>query len=631
MRKNFVFFVLIPLIILGIVLYLFLNSWIESGLEYIGEQIVGAKVEIDNFKITVSPLGGEFSRLQVTDPNDGWKNLFETGKAKFAVDLGQLLRGKFIIETMEVNNLILGTKRTSDGSLPKKEKQAEPQDMYRSTGQEAPEPPVTAMVVAEQQKRSGVTFDIDELKRQLNYDSLLNPCTLYTLRYIDTLKHQVAAVDTQWKTTVAELERSKKRITELETTIKSIDVGGIKDIQTATETLTKVRTALSEAQELRKTVENQRQSITNTIQDMNRSITRIDDVLREDYQRALQAAKLPDLSFSGLSEMIFGKEMIDEALTYLQYAEKARAVIKNSSDKPAMEKPKRFKGQTIHFPVERAYPKLWIKKIHISGGTDQKQNPNYFYAKGEVRNITNDQRITGVPLTVDLLATRGGIVTLTMNFLFDRTKNLPYDRYSVQLSGVPIATMSLGSSSFLPAKITNAKMDAGITVEIPYRGFDGRATIQMYNMAIVFEREPKTVVERIVCDVLTPINKFNTLIRMWKVEDQFKMAFETDLDNQLLARTKQVLGAELARLQNEIKNRVDQEINAKRKELEKLYTEKRETIQARLREYESIVTEKVASIENTKKELEQRIESEKNKKTDEVKRKAGETIKKFLR
>ena len=81
------------------------------------KKIVGAKVEIDNLHLTINPIGIEFARLQVTDPNDGWKNLFETGKVKFALNFGQLLRGKFIIETMEMNNLILRTKRTTDGSF----------------------------------------------------------------------------------------------------------------------------------------------------------------------------------------------------------------------------------------------------------------------------------------------------------------------------------------------------------------------------------------------------------------------------------------------------------------------------------------------------------------------------------
>ncbi len=118
MRKNFILFVLIPFIIFAVVAYFFIDRWIESGLEYGAEDAVGARVEIDNLSVTFSPLGLKFSKLQVADPTDPWRNIFETGEVEVAMNLGQLLRGKYIVENAKVNDLILGTKRTTDGSLP---------------------------------------------------------------------------------------------------------------------------------------------------------------------------------------------------------------------------------------------------------------------------------------------------------------------------------------------------------------------------------------------------------------------------------------------------------------------------------------------------------------------------------
>ncbi len=80
MRKNFILFVLIPFIIFAVVAYFFIDRWIESGIEYAAEDAVGARVEIDNLSVTFSPLGLKFSKLQVADPSDPWKNIFETGK-----------------------------------------------------------------------------------------------------------------------------------------------------------------------------------------------------------------------------------------------------------------------------------------------------------------------------------------------------------------------------------------------------------------------------------------------------------------------------------------------------------------------------------------------------------------------
>jgi uncharacterized protein (TIGR03545 family) len=119
MRKRFVYFILVPVVVLCLVVYVFIDGWVEAGLEAAGEAVVGARVEIDNLAVSLSPIAIQFSRLQVANPHDPWQNVFETGKVRFALNLGQLLRGKYIIETMEVNNLVLGTRRLTDGSLPK--------------------------------------------------------------------------------------------------------------------------------------------------------------------------------------------------------------------------------------------------------------------------------------------------------------------------------------------------------------------------------------------------------------------------------------------------------------------------------------------------------------------------------
>ena len=174
MRKKFIFFLLIPLVVVCLVVYLFIDQWVESGLESAGEAVVGAKVEIDNLRVFLSPIAIQFSRVQVASARDPWKNIFETGKVRFSLSFGQLLRGKYIIETMEVNNLVLGTKRSTYGSLPK----PPPQSSRPSLLSEA-----TASLMHEAQKAP--VFDLNKIRKELKVDSLLSvqnlrTCLLYT-------------------------------------------------------------------------------------------------------------------------------------------------------------------------------------------------------------------------------------------------------------------------------------------------------------------------------------------------------------------------------------------------------------------------------------------------------------------
>jgi uncharacterized protein (TIGR03545 family) len=367
--------------------------------------------------------------------------------------------------------------------------------------------------------------------------------------------------------------------------------------------------------------------LTDGIEKFNGSIKGLDKLATQDFHAVIGLAHLPDVSMKGIAEMVLGKDLLRKAYSYLGYVEMARTKIQNSSDKPPIEMPKRLKGQNIAFPVEHAYPKFWIKKILISGGTDKANDPQYFYAKGQILNISSDQRITGQALTVDLMASKGGTTTLSLDASFDRRKELAVDTYKAQLTGLAVNEMSLGRSDFLPSKVTNAVADATISVVVPGNHFDSNAKILFKNMNLSFDREPRGMVERIVHDVLASIQGFHVDLRMWRNEDTFDVAFATDLDEQLTSRTKQVIGSEVAKIQADLQKKVQEKIAEKRQEAEKLFSEKRDLVMSRLKVYEDQVNGKLALVDAKKKEVEIRIDQEKKKQTDEITKKAKDALK----
>jgi uncharacterized protein (TIGR03545 family) len=621
MRKKFIYFALIPAIIVCIVVYIFLDSWIELALEYGGERAVGSKVEIDNLHVTLNPISVEFSRMQVANPINGWKNLFETGNVKFSLNFGQLLRGKYIVETMEVNNVILGTKRTTDGASPK----------YREEALDIPLIEQAKSALMGDDSKSSVSFDLDKIKRELNIDKLLDPNNLATYRRIDTLKKQISDASVQWKTTLEEIDKSKAKLADIETRAKAIDINNIKTVQAASEALNNANSILTNANDIRASFQTQKNVLTNSVDNFGKSIKDIDDIVTQDFKNILNMAHLPDLSMKSIAEMTLGKELLQKAYEYLGYVEMAKSRISNSTDKPPFETPARFKGQNIHFPVEQSYPKYWIKKVLISGGTDKTLDPQYFYAKGEVHNITDNQRITGFPLTVDLSATKAGSTSLTLGASIDRRKDLSLDNYKAQLTGLPIQQMSLGRSDFLPSKIIDAIADASIDVTVPGSHFDSNTKIFFNNLSLVFDREPNGIVERIVHDVLSSVKGFNVDLHIWQNENKFDVAFATDLDDQLASQTKRVIGNEVMKIQNDLRNKLNAKIAEKRAELEKLYNEKREMVMSKVKEYEIMANEKLVMVEAKKKEIEDRIEQEKKKQTDDVTKKAKDALKDILK
>ena len=624
MRRNVVYFAVVPAAILLIVLYVFLDGWVESGLEYAGERAVGAKVEIDNLALTMSPVGMAFDRLQVADANDPWMNLFETGRVQFAVDLGQLLRAKFIVETVEVNALILGTKRSTDGSIPPP---PPPQAAEQTTVSEPSLVEQAAPALVEDARKAPV-FDMAKLRADLKIDSLVDPKNLLTFRHLDSLKRQIDAASADWDTTLASFDKGKTQAEEIETRVRSINVNEIKTLPQATEAFNNAKTAYTTVQEVTKTLADRKRSVTDGINGIASGIRQIDDVATQDFRTTVALAQLPDLSMKGLAQLALGKDLMTEAQTYLGYADMVRNKIPEHSSRPDPTQPKRSEGIAVHFPLERSYPKVWIKQILVSGGTDAQQDSNYFAASGRVTDISNDQRITGKPIVVALGAKKGRGTNLKFDAFFDRRTAVPHDNYKVFLSGVPVGSMKLGRSGFLPSTITNATSRIRVEADIPGNQFDATTRVDIEQMQLSFDRDARNVVERIVRDVLTSINGFFVNLRLWKNDrGVIDVAFSSDLDDQLSARARKAIGDEVARIQAEIRAKVNAQIAAKRKDVEALFERKRAEAMTRVNDAEAEVKRRLAAVEQKKQELEQRVDYEKKRAEDALKKKAGDALK----
>lgn len=625
MRTKFLIVVVAPLISFLAILYFFLDSWIESGLETAGEALVGAKVEIDDLRLTLIPVGIRFSRLQVADPREPFTNMIETGTVAFELDFGQLLRGKYIIETMEAHDLILGSERKTDGSLPKARQSRMPPAQTASPDG----PPLAAEMdsLRAEKKRESPLFDPASLRSLVNIDSLLDRENLATLRHIDSLRQQVKRVEEEWKNTQEELDKSRQRIVEIERRVKAINVQELKSLPALTEAVKNVDAIKKEAGELTSSIQTRKNAVVASLDALNRSVRSIDDLVRSDFESLLRAARLPDVSMRGLAEMIMGPEIFRKAGEYLSYVDFARQNIRNSSPTPQKTSPPRLQGQDIPFPSERAYPKFWIKKILVSGGTARDRNPNYFYAKGEILNISSNQTLTGFPLTVDLTAEQGRGTKAALKASIDRRSQEPLDTYMAQLSGLPIAAMNLGRSDFMPSRITGARGEFTVQAKVPRTGFDADAQIHLSSLALKFEREPRTTIERLVRDVLASISAVRLKLRLWRTQGGLQVAFETDLDNHLAVQARRVIGEEVARLRNELRTKLEKRVTEQRTQIERLVNGKKEEITESLRGYETQVRERLGLVDGKKAELEQKIAEEKKKQEDALKKKGEDVLK----
>jgi hypothetical protein len=194
----------------------------------------------------------------------------------------------------------------------------------------------------------------------------------------------------------------------------------------------------------------------------------------------------------------------------------------------------------------------------------------------------------------------------------DRRTDVPLDEYKARVTGIKLAAFELGKSDFLPSKIVNAALNTDVVVKVPGNSLDATATLNFRNVSLEFLADPRNLGERLARQVLSAVQGFNAGLRLWKTDGGIDVAFTTDLDNQFVGNLKVALGAEFAKLQNDIRAKVDGVIAQKRKEFEGFYSQKRAELQKQVDAYQSQITEKTGVLDAKKKELQARLEKEKS-------------------
>jgi uncharacterized protein (TIGR03545 family) len=584
---------------------------VELGLEAAGEKLAGAKVEIDDLRVTLMPIGIRWEKMQVADPDDGWRNLFETRRVEFSLNAGQLLRNKYIIESMEIHELVVGTKRTTDGSLPRAPE-------IPGAGGKGPSFTALARNALDNAVEKTPLTNLALTQGRMNVDSLIKALDIRTLRSLDSVRQHVLTVSRQWEALAGELELSRKQLADIEARVTGINPSQLQNVQAVASALATADDAVKSLTEIQTTFAGRKESVQRDLKTLSSSMADVEKVAADDFARLKGMARLPNLHSSGIARMLVGDEMYTRALTALRWIDVARDHLTSPREKPGEEKPPRLKGQDIRFPADRAYPKFWVKKALVSGGTDSTAAAEYVHARGEITNITDDQRVTGSPMTASLRGVEGGGRAFSLSGLFDRTKETPFDEYTAVLDGVPLAAFRLGSSGFLDATLTGAKMHSSVKVTVPGSLFDATCCIALGGFAIRFNGEPKNFFETLVRETLQGISTLNVDLHLWNSGGGFDVALSTDLDSRIAERVQGILGAEVAKAQADLKKKLDDVIAGKRAEVEHLVAAKRAEIEHQLGAFQPLVDQKLAMVESKKKELTDRMEKEQRGKVNDV-------------
>jgi uncharacterized protein (TIGR03545 family) len=412
------------IVIGGLVVFFvfFANSLLEKALETGLEAIFEAKVEADNFRLSILKFEISLSGLTIADRDSPMKNLIQFDRMAVRLRPNAVLRGKIYIEEIRADSIRFGTARTVSGALPDKPAKVKP---------EKPKTEIPPLVDLK-------NFDAMALLNQ-EFDKLQTP------KLYGTAKDAFEASKAKWE---AQADAVRDRAGQLRDEAKPLLALNVNDFKTLdAETVSRIRTTVEQINTLVSTVQN-------TADDVNGIAVSVQD----DFNTASALAQNAKDSFTGdinhlksyvdlssgaameVVEPVIKDLMTDTALTYLSYGERALEILEKvkaiqarlpKSSKAEKPKAQKFKGRDVAFPT-RSYPQFYLGVLATDVLT-----PKDWHWGFELTGVSSDPDLSGVPTTLALSLEEAGDGlnrTGSFNGMADFRSNAR-ERFDAQVSG----------------------------------------------------------------------------------------------------------------------------------------------------------------------------------------------------
>jgi len=584
--------------------WLFSDKFVENELESLGTAVNGAKVEIDDLSISFSKLYIRWNRLQIANPRQPMKNRFETAGCELDFEFWPLLSDKFIVESFKVTGIRTNTDRESDGRISKEEAAASAGYLTKTAN------------YLDEEVSSLVAPQLNNLKKQANADSVLKILDIRSVDRIKVTTEQSRVLFNNWEKKLNNLP-VEEDARQIETQINSIDVNQLKTADQILAASQKVENIYS----LIKTNANDLNQIKNhllaDIDSVKTTAGQVDTWIKEDFDRALSLARIPQLNAENVGKLLFGRSVVNQVNSYLDYLALARKYTGSKGEaKPEKKSPPRLKGQDIYFYNKNARPDFWIKNMTISGITESGIDWD-----GSVSDIVSDQRLIGKNTIISISGQKAGRARLALNGLLDYLKDQPAENFDLSYSGFSLANQKLSDSPMLPNKIGagTGSVQSGLST----RGDEIEGSVSFSGKKMKFDfsdmQRKQGKLEEVIQSILRGIDEINFKALIKGQAGHLTFSVDSNIDELFADKIGTLVSDEFSKAKNEIRRKIDDEVGRYRDDLNQLISGKENSLTGEVSNYEKMLKQELDRAGSKKKEIEEIYNKEKKNLENKVK------------
>ncbi|OGP20604.1 MAG: hypothetical protein A2054_04975 [Deltaproteobacteria bacterium GWA2_55_10] len=479
--------------------FLFIDIFIERRIEKTGTSIVGAKVDLDKADLTLFPLGLTLTGLQVTNPDEPMRNIFEVGRISFLVDGVNIIRKKYIIEDMAVEGVRINTGRKRSGAVGRPEKK-----------KEAPEDEAIKLL----------TFELPNIKEALRKKDL------QSIEIIEATQKQIAADRTRFEREIKELPNEKK-IEDYEKRIEKIKRSrGIGGILGGTSELLAVK---NEIEGDLKRISALKDELSSKATDYRGRVKAAAAAPQDDVRKILDKYSLSTEGLSNLGSLFIGGRIREWVAEGLRWRQKLDLIVAPEGKEKGLEVQKTLRGRgvDVQFREYAPLPDFLIRRAAITLSIPAGD------FSGLATNVTGDQDILGSPMRIRLSGERlKGLSSALLEGEINRVApESPRDLVNFAIRQYRLHDFMLSDNKYVPISIKEALADFNVRAEI--RGTSLKADIgsNIRSAAInAVSKEEQNAILDTIAAALSNVKAFSFNAKAAGTIDDFKLNISSDLD-----------------------------------------------------------------------------------------------------
>jgi len=528
-------FVVLLLFVIG-AWFLFVGVVVKKTIESKGTELVKAKVELADADLSIFPLGLSLTGLKVANPDAPMTNAFQVDRVALSLEGAKLLRRKVVFKEVTLDGVKLNTPRKTSGAISEKRSRI----------------PVVSKEPSEE-KVKWPSFKIPDAKEILQKEKL------QSLELIASFRGDLQKEKEKWQSRLAKLP-DKNKLGEYQKKIDRLKSGkqrGIEGILGGASEVLTLQKELSRDLDLIKTAQKE---LGQNMTSLRKRMAEVKKAPQEDVRRLKEKYSPSPEGLANASRLFFGKKVGNLIDTFLNWHKKLGPILERVKERKhgrEVVKPTRGKGVDVRFKEQEAYPDFLIRIAHVAIEIPAG------LVKGQVRNITPDQDILGVPLMYEVAGVNlTGLASLKIDGSLNHVDpSSAKDTANVLIRGYDISDMDLSSDAVLPIVLKRATADLEARVIIAGETFKANSltSFQSVNIGTPNEEETSSLMKALI-SAISDMKAFALKAEISGTVQDYDLRLSSDLDNVLKDVVKKQVKAQAVqfekRLQSVIQGKV---------------------------------------------------------------------------